>query len=84
MRILSDLHGIGLIVLDILDLDNPPIGRIAIPAKERPDVDWNATNRLAKENRGFKEYVKNIRQFYQTDELKKADWEWDEFSLVST
>ena len=54
IRILSSLHGIGLIVLDT---DNPSEGRIAIPAKEKSDIDWNATNRLAAENRGFKEYV---------------------------
>lgn len=72
LRILSGLHGIGFIKLDI---ENPPESSILIPAKEKQDVDWNTANRLAKENKDFVDFVKSVRQFYQTGDIKAADWD---------
>lgn len=72
LRILSGLHGIGFIKLDI---ENPPESSILIPAKEKQDVDWNTANRLATENKDFVDFVKSVRQFYQTGDIKAADWD---------
>ncbi len=66
LRILSELHGIGLIYLDI---ENPSESQIMIPAQEKLSVDWHTANRLAEENTDFLSYVKAIRQFYQTGEI---------------
>ncbi len=63
LQILSSLHGIGFIQLSF---DNPSESEIKIPAKERPDVDWNVMNRLAGENKHFLSYVKALSRFYQT------------------
>ena len=71
IRILSSLHGIGLIVLDT---DNPSEGRIAIPAKEKPDIDWNVANRLAQVNDDFKGYIKLVTEFYRIDRINENDW----------
>ena len=71
LRMLASLHGIGFI---LLDADNPSESQIMIPAKERPDLDWNSTNRLAKENKDFLKYINLIRQFYQTGEVRSTDW----------
>ena len=49
-----------------------------IPAKERDDIDWDTVNRLAEENKDFRHYVKSIRQFNQTDEVKNSDWDFKE------
>jgi hypothetical protein len=46
-----------------------------IPAKEKIKVDWDTANRLADENKDFLEYIKLIRQFYQTGDIKKSDWD---------
>lgn len=72
VRILGGLQGIGLIKLNI---ESPADSEIMIPARERPDVDWNAANRLAEENQDFMNCIKLVRQFYQTGEIRAADWD---------
>jgi len=72
LRMLAALHGIGLIKLDI---ENPAESEIMIPARERIDVDWNAANRLAKENPDFLEFIKLVKQFYKLGEIKIRDWD---------
>jgi hypothetical protein len=69
---LFSAHGIGLIKLDA---ENPSESEIFIPAKERPEVAWDTANRLATENKDFLEYVKLIKQFYQTGEARAFDWD---------
>jgi hypothetical protein len=72
LRILSATHGIGLIELST---ENPPESRILIPARERSDVDWDVVNRLVAENKDFLGYVKLLKRFYQTGELRSGDWD---------
>lgn len=72
LQLLYAAHGIGFIELNT---ENPPESQILIPARERPDIDWNAVNRLAEENKDFHEYVKLVKRFYQTGELRSSDWD---------
>lgn len=72
LRMLFAAHGIGLIQLDA---DNPTDSQVLIPARERDAIDWDMANRLATENRDFLEYVKMVKQFYQTGEARRADWD---------
>ena len=72
LRMLASLHGIGFIQLDA---ENPTEGQIIIPAQERSQVDWDTANRLTEENKDFREYIKLIRQFYQTGDIRPADWD---------
>jgi hypothetical protein len=73
LRLLAAAHGIGLIVLDVED---PTEGsEIRIPARERAEVDWDACNRLAEENADFREFIRAVRQFHQTDDVKRGDWD---------
>ncbi|MGI9374870.1 MAG: HrgA protein, partial [Tsuneonella suprasediminis] len=72
LRMLFAAHGIGLIKLDA---DNPAESQVLIPARERDEIDWDMANRLATENRDFLEYVKLVKQFYQTGEARLADWD---------
>ena len=60
LRMLSSLHGIGMIHLNA---ENPAESQIIIPAKERNEIDWDTANRLAEENRDFLDYIKLIRHF---------------------
>ena len=69
---LSGLHGIGVIRLLV---DDPSESEIMIPAKERAEVDWKTANRLTEENKDFLHYIKLIRQFYQTGEIRQEDWD---------
>ncbi len=72
LRMLFAPHGIGLIKLDA---DNPAESQVLIPARERDEIDWDMANRLATENRDFLDYVKLVKQFYQTGEARPADWD---------
>ena len=71
LRMLSSLHGIGFIQLNHDDFAG---SQIIIPAKERNDIDWNNANRLAQENTDFLEYIKLIKEFYQTGNIRTNDW----------
>jgi len=75
LRMLFAAHGIGVIKLDV---DNPADSQVLIPARERSEIDWNMVNRLAEENRDFMAYVKLVKQFYQTGEVRSRDWDTPE------
>lgn len=73
LRVLHELHGIGVI---LLDPSNPAdSSTIEIPARERPEVDWGTCNRIADENKDFLKYVKLIAQFYVTKETSIKEWD---------
>lgn len=73
LRLLAAAHGIGLIVLDI---EAPTEGsEIRIPANERSKVDWDGRNRLAEENGDFRDFIRAVRHFHQTDDVKRGDWD---------
>ncbi|MCC8368577.1 MAG: hypothetical protein LN573_00605 [Rickettsia endosymbiont of Oxypoda opaca] len=67
LTILCNLHGIGVIELNI---DDPLESYIKIPAKERQEIDWDTANRLAKENTDFRNYIEQICHFYKTGHSK--------------
>lgn len=72
LRMLFTLHGIGIITLNA---DAPYESQILIPARERHQLDWDNINRLAHENTDFLDYLKLIRQFYQTGDPRANDWD---------
>jgi hypothetical protein len=72
LRMLFGAHGIGLIKLDA---ENPAESQVLIPARERDEIDWDMANRLATENRDFLDFVKLVKQFYQTGEARLSDWD---------
>jgi len=67
LRMLFAAHGIGVIQLQA---NNPANSQVLIPARERSDIDWGMVNRLTEENRDFEDYVKRVRQFYQTGDAR--------------
>lgn len=72
LRMLYSLHGIGLIQIDP---ENPAESQIAIPARERVEVDWATCNRLTHENRDFLQFLQLVRQFHQTGDPRPKDWD---------
>jgi hypothetical protein len=72
LRMLFAAHGIGLIKLDT---ESPSESQVLIPAKFRNEIDWDTSDRLATENKDFLEYIKLVKQFYQTGEARLADWD---------
>lgn len=71
LRMLSALHGVGVIRLDA---DNPTESEVLIPARERPDVDWDNCDRLAAENSDFRSVIRRIWEFHRTGTLKPIEW----------
>jgi uncharacterized protein len=71
LRILSSLHGIGVLKFDP---EVPSDSQILIPATEQDTVDWGTINRLVEQNVDFRRFLKLLRQFYQTGETHKALW----------
>jgi uncharacterized protein len=71
LRMLSALHGIGVI---LLNPENPSESEMILPARSRPDVDWESTNRILSENEDFREYVELVSTYYQTGRLRSKDW----------
>lgn len=72
LRILSGLHGIGFINLDV---ENPTESTILIPAREKNNIDWNTANRIAEQNKDFADFVEKIKEFYQTNKVKPFEWD---------
>lgn len=72
LRILTSLHGIGVMQLNY---ENPPESQVMIPAKERFEVDWDTANRLAEENPDFLKYIKAIYLFHQNERVYPSDWD---------
>jgi hypothetical protein len=72
LRMLYGLHGIGVIQLNIKDIAE---SEVVIPARFRNDIDWSTANRLCEENSDFRQFVKLVRQFHQTDEVPETGWD---------
>jgi|GEM_PF-87777 len=66
LQILAGLHGIGVIQLDI---NNIAESQILILAKER-EIDWANANRLAEENKDFKDYISDVTSIYRNPRSK--------------
>ena len=55
---LSGSFGIGIVELD---LERPESSRILFPAKHREAIDWDGTNKLARENPDFRKFLADVR-----------------------
>ena len=71
LRMLSALHGIGVI---LLNPENPSESEMMLPAKSRADVDWQSVNRILAENADFKDYIELVSTYYQTGRVRARDW----------
>lgn len=71
LSILSSLHGIGFILLNIKE---PEKSEIKLPAAYKQNVDWRTINRIVKENPDFKDYIVNIKEYFQTNRIRDIDW----------
>lgn len=71
LRMLSALHGIGVI---LLNSENPSESEILLPAIARPEIDWQSVNRIVVENEDFKDFVELVSTYYQTGRIRSKDW----------
>jgi uncharacterized protein len=71
LRMLSALHGIGLI---LLDPQNPSESEILLPAKARTEIDWQSVNRIVVENEDFNDYIELVSTYYAAGRARSGDW----------
>jgi hypothetical protein len=71
LRMLSALHGIGVI---LLNPENPSESEILLPAIARSEIDWQSVNRIVVENEDFKDFVELVSTYYQTGRIRSKDW----------
>ena len=71
LRMLSALHGIGVI---LLNPENPTESEILLPARRRSEVDWQSINRILNENSDFKNFIELVLIYYQTGRIRTQDW----------
>lgn len=71
LRMLSALHGIGVI---LLNPENPSESEMMLPAISRAEVDWQSVNRILVENADFKDYIELVSTYYQTGRVRARDW----------
>jgi len=69
LRILAGLHGIGVIRIDINDITK---SQIIFLARER-SIDLDNANRLAEENRDFKDYIIDLISIYKNPSSKEKN-----------
>ncbi len=71
LRMLSALHGIGVI---LLNPENPSESEMMLPARARSEVDWESVNRIVLENEDFRDYIELVSTYYQTGRVRSRDW----------
>ncbi len=71
LKMLSSLHGIGFILLNI---ENPTESQIMLQAKIRDNVDWASANRLYVQNSDFRKFIKSMNGYYKANIINNSDW----------
>lgn len=71
LQMLSALHGIGFI---LLNTENPSESDILLPARRKPNVDWQSVNRIVVENADFKNFIDLVSMYYQTGLIRPREW----------
>jgi len=72
LRMLSALHGIGVIKLNV---DDPRKSTILIPAHEGDRVDWDTCDRLTEENKDFQRYIQYVHEFHKVGYVNPTNWD---------
>jgi len=81
LRRLSSSFGIGIIELNINDLNQ---SEIIFPARNRETFDWETINKLASMNMDFSEFLKRIKNDISSKEViwEKYDRVYDKIQLL--
>jgi len=71
LKMLSELHGIGVI---LLDQENPSKSETFSPAKQRPNIDAQSVHRITEENEDFKDFMDEVNSYCMTGRTHNAFW----------
>lgn len=71
LRILSALHGIGVMVLNLDELSE---SEILLPAKRKTETDWQSVNRIVEQNSDFATFIEYVAIYYQSGKVIEKNW----------
>jgi len=69
---LSNSFGIGLIRLDLEDLDS---SSVQYPATFRPYLDWELMNKLCEVNEDFEAFIRDVKTDYEGGKIHKSEYD---------
>lgn len=69
---LSSSFGIGIIKLDIEDIDS---SNVVFPAKSKAFLDWETMNKLCEQNRDFESFIDDITKDYKVKTIHKNQYD---------
>lgn len=64
--------GIGIIHLDLMDLD---ASRVIYPAKIKDSLDWETINKLCDQNPDFAKFVKDVKIDFEAKRIHRTDYD---------
>ena len=67
LRRLNNSFGIGIIQLNVTDIEQ---SEIILPSKEKEFVDWDTIDRLADENKDFKQFISDLTEDIKVGKVK--------------
>ncbi len=69
---LSTSFGIGLIQLDIEDIDS---SKVVFHARKRKELDWETMNKLSDMNRDFKKFLQDVKIDFDSKRIHKSEYD---------
>lgn len=71
LRILSALHGIGVIILNTQEWND---SEIWLPAKRKEQIDWQSVNRIVEQNTDFQTFIEYVAIYFQSGKIVENNW----------
>jgi len=69
---LSTSFGIGIIQLDLQDIDS---SSVLFPAKQRVKLDWDTMNKLVEQNKDFAKFIQDVKIDFESKRIHKSEYD---------
>ena len=69
---LTSSFGIGIIQLDLIDLDS---SNVLFPAKTKTTLDWETMNKLCEQNPDFKKFIQDVKIDFESKRIHKSEYD---------
>ncbi len=69
---LSTSFGIGIIQLDLKDIDS---STVYFPAKQREKLDWDTMNKLVEQNNDFAKFIQDVKIDFESKRIHKSEYD---------
>ena len=69
---LSTSFGIGIIHLDLQDIDS---SLVLFPAKHKEKLDWDTMNKLVEQNKDFAKFIQDVKIDFESKRIHKSEYD---------